>query len=61
MSKKVPLILVTDLNNYRRYVGKKITDHVISERILTSKEVEQFRTSPKIFKGESDITPPDVA
>ncbi len=54
MAKTVPLIVVTSGNNYRRYVGKSVTDHVVSESPLTGAEVELFRKEPKFFKNEEE-------
>jgi hypothetical protein len=45
--KSPTLVLVTHVNRYRRFVGRTQTHHVISDRLLTPAEVEDFRTNPE--------------
>lgn len=42
------LVVISKDNNYRRFVGREMTNHIISEdRPLTASEVETFRVDPK--------------
>jgi hypothetical protein len=44
------LVLISEGNDYKRYVGSEMTNHIISdERLLTLQEIEQFRADPKLF------------
>jgi len=50
------LVLISKANDYKRYVGREMTNHVISEdRSLTAQEIEMLRVNPK------DIVPDERA
>ena len=50
------LVLISKANDYKRYVGREMTNHVISEdRPLTAQEIEMLRVNPK------DIVPDERA
>jgi len=49
IAKRTPLVVIDNDNNYRRYVGKTETNHVISDRALLRTEVELFRKHPAAF------------
>ena len=50
------IILISKPNDYKRYVGREMTNHVISEdRSLTAQEIEMLRVNPK------DIVPDERA
>jgi len=54
---KKPTVLVAILpgNEYKRYKGRTLTNHVRSESPLTAEEVEWFRVSPE------ETTEPEAA
>jgi len=58
-TKRTPLICIEKGNYYRRYSGKTVTNHIISDRPLTRREVEMYRTYPEVFI--SSTTDPEVA
>lgn len=49
------LILIEKGNSYKRFVGREMTNHVVSEdRPLTLPELEQFRLDPRgLFEPEA--------
>ena len=50
------LVLISKAHDYKRYVGREMTNHVISEdRPLTAQEIEMLRVEPK------SIIEPEVA
>jgi hypothetical protein len=56
IAKKPPtLVVILAGNEYQRYIGKTLTNHVKSDRPLTADEVEKFRVSPEsIMEPESE-------
>lgn len=46
---KTPLVSIEKGNHYRRFVGKTVNNHVVSDRPLSGPEVEMFRKYPAAF------------
>lgn len=55
-TKKPILILVSKGNDYKRFSGKTMTNHVVADRVLTAVEVETFRRYPAAFV-DPDLEP----
>jgi len=46
-------LVLIEGKSYKRFVGRTLTNHIISDRELDSEEVEHFRCNPLTFIGES--------
>jgi hypothetical protein len=54
---KKPLILIQKQNkeySYCRFIGKQVTNHVVSDRELFQYEVELFRVNPAWLLGDDE-------
>ena len=50
LAKKPPVVVVILAGDeYQRYVGRTMTNHVKADRPLTAEEIESFRVAPESF------------
>jgi len=57
---KTPLVLCENKDNevsYKRFVGKKLTNHICADEELTVGYVEEFRLDPLGFMGIDEDGP----
>lgn len=58
MKKPIVLIQKSDKEySYRRFIGKNMTNHIISDRMLFKHEVEMLRVNPSLLLGDNSPEP----
>lgn len=56
MKRKPVLVLCLKGNDYKRYVGKNNTNHIITDAPLVKYWVEQFRINPQSLSDSAPVT-----